>query len=98
MGQPCTAVCQAQHRQCAVEHFASLNDCNVLREHFACEAGCDAEGGAEHPAYVVAGAPKVQRPTVCMTNDATVLPFSCEGQEVNSVRLCPCALATSQSA
>ena len=39
-GESCTALCEGAGRKCAEEHLASLNNCNVLREHFACEAGC----------------------------------------------------------
>ena len=39
-GESCAALCEGAGRRCAAEHLASLNNCNVLREHFACEAGC----------------------------------------------------------
>ena len=39
-GQSCTALCQGTGRVCAQEHLAALNNCNILRQHFACEAGC----------------------------------------------------------
>ena len=39
-GQSCTALCQGVGRRCAQEHLAALNNCNILRQHFACEAGC----------------------------------------------------------
>lgn len=38
-GQSCFALCQSAGRQCAQEHLAALNNCNILRQHFACEAG-----------------------------------------------------------
>lgn len=51
-GQPCSAACDGAGRRCAPEHFASLNDCNRLREHFACEAGCESDAPApEDPGY-----------------------------------------------
>ncbi len=38
-GQSCTALCQGAGRRCAQEHLAALNNCNILRQYFACEAG-----------------------------------------------------------
>ena len=43
-GLACAAVCEAAGRRCAPEHFGALNDCNRLREHFACEARTQAHG------------------------------------------------------
>ncbi|KAK9808166.1 hypothetical protein WJX73_004026 [Symbiochloris irregularis] len=73
-GQSCQDACleanPAGKLACAPQHFASLNDCNRLRTHFACEAGCDDVEGvaAEHPGYVVTAAPKQQRPAMCIVD------------------------------
>ena len=92
-GASCAAACEAAGRRCAPEHFAALNDCNRLREHYACEAGCEADAPApEYPAYVDAGAPKAQRPTMCLLLEPTTLAqASCEAANAHVRRLCPCA-------
>ena len=36
-GQSCRGRCEAEGLVCAEAHFPSLNDCNRLRESFACE-------------------------------------------------------------
>lgn len=43
-GLACAAVCEAAGRRCAPEHFGALNDCNRLREHFACEVRAQLHG------------------------------------------------------
>ncbi|CAL5226902.1 g9775 [Coccomyxa viridis] len=90
-GQSCTALCQGVGRRCAQEHLAALNNCNILRQHFPCEAGCEPEPSAtDAPAYVEASAPKQQRPTMCLTQDEKALSFSCDAAQANQQRLCAC--------
>ncbi len=64
----------------------------MLRQHFACEAGCDSDNGLEQPSYMVASAPKLQRPTICRVMDlqSPSSEFSCDGVHTNVQRLCPC--------
>ncbi|EIE18996.1 hypothetical protein COCSUDRAFT_31544 [Coccomyxa subellipsoidea C-169] len=94
-GQSCNALCESTGRRCAQQHLASLNNCNVLREHYACEAGCEPDSGtADAPIYVNASAPKQQRPTICLTMDSKVNQFSCEATSASNHRLCPCIEAS----
>ena len=90
-GQPCTAACAASGMQCAPDGFPALNHCNVVREHFNCEAGCEADNDPDMPSYVVDSAPKIQRPTMCLVHDGSGEATTCEGSHLNSQRLCPCA-------
>lgn len=88
-GESCNAACNRTHSTCAMQHMSSLDNCNVLREHFACEAGCENSGPADQPSYVAADAPKEQQPTVCLTAvDAG--HYDCESSTLNVRRLCPC--------
>lgn len=98
-GQSCTAACENANHACSLSGFRYLNDCNMLRQHFACEAGCDADSGLEQPSYMVASAPKLQRPTICRVLDlqSPTSEFGCDGVHANAQRLCPC-LAPSLSA
>ena len=90
-GQTCTAACAASGMQCAPDGFPALNHCNVVREHFNCEAGCEADNDPDMPSYVVDNAPKIQRPTMCLVHDGSGEATTCEGSHLNSQRLCPCA-------
>jgi len=73
-GRTCSAACEAApggplacaHGPAAA---AALSDCNALRAHFPCEAGCLAadDGATPAPAYVLPSAAKALRPAVCLT-------------------------------
>lgn len=89
-GESCTATCDKTHSTCAAQHMVAMNHCNVLRTHFACEAGCDNSGGDVQPSYVSADAPKEQQPTDCLTAESES-QFSCDASHPNTQRLCPCA-------
>ena len=95
VGQSCKDKCQEESLVCAVDHFPALNDCNKLRESFACEAGCEAGDGHDLPAYVIPSAPKPQRPSICLTwsKELTEGSMTCEG--VGAVRQRPCPCVTS---
>lgn len=83
-------VCQAASLQCAADQLAALNNCNVIREYVACEAGCQATSRADFPSYVVAAAPKPEQPSLCWTNDEPREAFSCDGMHEHTQRVCPC--------
>ena len=91
-GQSCTSACDNANHVCSPSSFRYLNDCNMLRRYFACEAGCDTDSGLEQPSYMVASAPKLQRPTICRVLDlqSPASEFSCDGVHANVQRLCPC--------
>lgn len=89
-GESCTAACNRTHSVCSAQHFSSLNNCNVLRQHFACEAGCENSTPTDQPAYVIADAPKEQQPTACLVS-ADDTQYHCDSSIVAVRRLCPCA-------
>ena len=53
-GETCEAACGAQGRVCSPSGALPVNDCNLLRDHFHCEAGC-VESRAEAVAATTAG-------------------------------------------
>ena len=89
-GESCSATCSRTNGVCVLEHMVAVNHCNVLRTHFACEAGCDNTGGDIQPSYVGADAPKEQQPTDCLVSDSNA-QFNCDVSHPNTQRLCPCA-------
>lgn len=89
-GESCTATCNKTNSICALQHMIAMNHCNVLRTHFACEAGCDNSGGDVQPSYVSADAPKEQQPTDCLIAESES-QFNCDASHANTQRLCPCA-------
>lgn len=73
-GKTCAAACDAAPGgplTCAhtAQAAAALSDCNALRSHFPCEAGCLAadDGATPAPAYVLPTASKALRPAACLT-------------------------------
>lgn len=38
-GSSCDEACFSQQKSCVVDQFEALNNCNILRTHFMCEAG-----------------------------------------------------------
>jgi hypothetical protein len=73
-GKTCDAACEAAlggPLACAhgAAAAAALSDCNALRAHFPCEAGCLAadDGSTPAPAYVLPTASKALRPAACLT-------------------------------
>lgn len=95
-GESCTDTCNRTNSNCALQHMVAMNHCNVLRNHFACEAGCDNSGGDIQPSYVTADAAKEQQPTDCLTAESET-QFNCDASHPNTQRLCPCG-QTSQIA
>ena len=91
VGLNCVEVCQTSGKGCAGEHFNLLNSCDVLREYFACEAGCWSanESEAVFPAYIEPGSPKADWPAKCgIAPDPS--RTSCEDNKENISRLCIC--------
>lgn len=66
-GASCRETCENEGMSCSAEHFPTINNCNQLRIHFMCEAGCgpSTEDSTEFPGYVVAAAPKPKWPAFC---------------------------------
>lgn len=92
-GESCAAACSRASLACAPAALPSANNCNVLRQHVACEAGCGTHpslGGL--PGYTVASADKPEQPTFCWTQpEGSEADHSCEAANANIQRLCPCS-------
>eukprot|EP00913_Durusdinium_trenchii_P013555 g12725.t1 len=65
-----------------------LNDCNLLRKHFPCEAGCAHQVGKELPVYV----PDEFQPTYRQCLLTFISPMNCEAKHSSTSRLCACRL------
>uniref|UniRef100_A0A1D2AG79 SREBP regulating gene protein n=1 Tax=Auxenochlorella protothecoides TaxID=3075 RepID=A0A1D2AG79_AUXPR len=95
VGQSCTQACAAGRGVCVGDGGpipAALRDCDILRDHFGCEAGCAASplGGDVHPAYIKPKAPTWQLPTMCIAPAASSAAFNCSAASAAVQRLCPC--------
>lgn len=101
-GQSCDAACAGHQSVCVVAGLAALNNCNILRERFMCEAGCaDAQPGqGEFPGYVTSQAAKNQWPAFCGTlpasQEGSQPAFNCSHAASNVRRLCTCEPAPPQ--
>lgn len=91
--QSCTERCEEDSLDCSESHFPALNDCNRMRESFACEAGCEAGAGLALPAYIISKAAKSERPAMCLTwsADLSQEAMKCDLSDTNRQRACPCA-------
>lgn len=107
-GSTCTAACEGAPGgglTCAQPaSAAALSDCNALRAHFPCEAGClpADDAGTPAPAYVLPAAAKALRPATCLTlaveeeadsSDAAKAagpPPDCDAAVADMRRLCAC--------
>jgi hypothetical protein len=93
-GEACAAACARSELACSPEALPAANNCNVLRQHVQCEAGCGPHpslGGL--PGYVVAAADKPEQPTFCWTQpEGSDVDHGCEAVAgPNIQRLCPCS-------
>ena len=90
--QSCQERCGEDNLECLEAHFPSLNDCNRLRDRFACEAGCEAGAGLALPAYIVPKAAKSERPAMCLTFSPALSKegMTCDSLDNNRQRACPC--------
>lgn len=99
-GLSCDDVCTEIELKCSAKYFEALNNCNMLRSKFACEAGCgfgekqsgqvDKEtlpAAASYPGYVVNGAANQMWPAYCFLKDNEP---DCAGNAESVQRLCPC--------
>mmetsp|Transcript_2165 Transcript_2165/g.3522 ORF Transcript_2165/g.3522 Transcript_2165/m.3522 type:complete len:288 (+) Transcript_2165:87-950(+) len=99
--ETCETACKRVGKTCSPSHFPLINSCDKLREHVACEAGCEPGrlSGGSAPAYIQTTAPKPQRPAMCFTFESakpaapgsSTSGMSCTGSDANAQRLCPCA-------
>lgn len=90
--QSCRERCGEDSLECLEAHFPALNDCNRLRDRFACEAGCEAGQGAGLPAYIIPKAAKSERPAMCLTwsSEISKEAMTCDSLDGNRQRACPC--------
>lgn len=95
--ESCTAVCAKSQRACSGAHFAALNSCNKLRQHFPCEAGCGLKYDSDsNPGYTISTADKGEQPTFCWVSPPSITvkaskASTCESSTPSFQRLCPCA-------
>ena len=94
--QSCRERCSEDSLECLEAQFPALNDCNRLREQFACEAGCEAGAGAALPAYIIPKAAKSERPAMCLTwsTELSKEAMTCDSVDGNRQRACPCGAKT----
>ncbi|CAJ1383002.1 unnamed protein product [Effrenium voratum] len=85
-GQSCEDVCKQRRSSCDKNQLYFLNDCNLLRKHFACEAGCAHQVGKELPVYV----PDSFQPTHRQCLLTFISPMTCEAKHPSTARLCAC--------
>lgn len=98
-GEDCDAACKrVGNLVCMADHFPHANNCNLLRLHLTCQAGCEVSEGLDQPSYVVPDAPKSHRPTMCFINDPATATFTCNGSHAHTERLCPCAPEAAKAA
>ena len=95
-GESCAAACERSGGACAAAALPTANSCNVLRETFACEAGCEPHPTlAALPGYTVTTADKQEQPAFCWTHalqsEALEPARGCDTASTNIQRLCPCS-------
>ncbi|CAK9001972.1 unnamed protein product [Durusdinium trenchii] len=87
-GLSCDEVCKLRGSSCDKMQLFFLNDCNLLRKHFPCEAGCAHQVGKELPVYV----PDEFQPTYRQCLLTFISPMNCEAKHSSTSRLCACRL------
>lgn len=93
-GEDCNSVCGDRGLRCVPEFFPSLNSCNLMRNHFPCEAACS-RAAADEPQeamYVTPQGSKTENPAVCFVGpvDAAFDSNACDWDQTHVRRLCPC--------
>eukprot|EP00929_Paragymnodinium_shiwhaense_P084326 TRINITY_DN4507_c0_g1_i1.p1 TRINITY_DN4507_c0_g1~~TRINITY_DN4507_c0_g1_i1.p1 ORF type:complete len:836 (-),score=194.41 TRINITY_DN4507_c0_g1_i1:209-2716(-) len=88
-GQSCNEACRelGPGHKCDVEQMEFMNDCNILKEHFGCEAGCAHQVGKELPCYVSDDKQPTWRQ--CLVTFISVM--NCESKHKSTRRLCSCS-------
>eukprot|EP00741_Cyanophora_paradoxa_P017144 tig00020960_g16556.t1 len=90
-GEDCDNVCAREGMKCDGVSFPAVSNCELLKEHFGCPAGCGFVAGYDQPCFVSPTAPKNFRPGICLTQPDRAM-FSCKGWHALTSRLCPCVL------
>ena len=88
-GWSCEEECLHRGAFCDKMQLYFLNDCNLLRTHFPCEAGCAHQVGNELPVYV----PDSFQPTYRQCLLTFISPMNCTAKHESTSRLCACVRA-----
>lgn len=91
-GSCCNRACKSKGLMCAVELFATVNNCPKLRQAFACvscEIATAGTAGADMPAWVSKSAPVGHARGACLVAPRSIKP-SCDARYIHTRRLCPC--------
>lgn len=87
----CAEACRP--RKYSTGGMASVNTCNVLREYFECEAGCEPSAHAWGPGYVSENAPRGGDPGMCFIKQVEGVVFDLHSGNATgstATRLCVC--------
>ena len=84
-GQDCNAACRDNGLSCSEQDFWFLNSCEVLAQHFPCEAGCALVIGDDIPNYVVEESMNTFRKCLVTERQST-----CAASHKATIRLCAC--------
>jgi alpha-1,3-mannosyl-glycoprotein beta-1,2-N-acetylglucosaminyltransferase len=84
-GQDCNAACRNNGLTCSEPDFWFLNSCEVLSQHFPCEAGCALVIGEDIPNYVVEDSMNTYRKCLVTERQST-----CAASHRATLRLCAC--------
>ena len=90
--ESCDERCEKQegNMRCTTDAIKAINNCDRMKQHFGCEAGCDSNFGEDQPAYVWPEAPQPALPAKCLINDPDKQMISCSGKHRLTSRLCAC--------
>ncbi len=83
----CDDTCERAGQMCSPNDMPWLNNCNVLKQNFACEKGCLLEAGADIPAYVSVKVMPTYGFCVRKMHNEQIL---CKGLHQGTSRLCAC--------
>lgn len=89
-GEACDKACERAGSRCVASLLGAVNNCDTMKEHFACENGCQDSFGGDQPAYVVPSALRMHQPGVCMINTRPDT-LGCDNRHPNTKRLCTCS-------
>mmetsp|Transcript_21667 Transcript_21667/g.50652 ORF Transcript_21667/g.50652 Transcript_21667/m.50652 type:complete len:791 (+) Transcript_21667:45-2417(+) len=82
----CAGACQQIGMGCKPAYMDFVNNCEMLKQHFPCEAGCAHQVGKELPAYVT----DMDQPTRQQCLVTFISKMTCDGHHPSTARLCAC--------
>ena len=90
-GQSCVDACNGESMTCDENYFRDMNSCDLMKDHFPCERGCEPHPGSDHPSYTVMHAPDdVQNVGLCLISGSPEVSLACAAQFPFAQRLCIC--------